>query len=190
MSLKRAVFLDRDGTINEECSYLFRVQDCRFIPGAIEAIALLNRAGFTVVVVTNQSGIARGYYTEADLEILHDYMDRTMVSAGGKVSGWYYCPHHPDYPVGAPACDCRKPLPGLLQIAAEDLGIDLGRSWMVGDKIADIEAGYAAGCRSILVRTGYGGSEAVSAPRGVTIVADLLAAAEHIIQVSSEGVNL
>ena len=184
MSLKRAVFLDRDGTINEESGYLFRIEDCRFIPGAIEALTQLNRAGFLVVIVTNQSGIARGYYTEEDLKQLHLYMESEIALAGGRVDGWYYCPHHPDYTSDPTACDCRKPLPGMLQIAADDLGIDLGSSWMIGDKIADIKAGRAAGCHTILVKTGYGEAEAANAPEGLTVLDDLLSAAAHIIELS------
>lgn len=187
MTLKRAVFLDRDGTINEESGYLIRKEECRFIPGSIEAVSQLNQAGFLVVIVTNQSGIARGYYTEDDLKQLHLYMESEIALAGGKVDGWYYCPHHPDYPSGSIRCDCRKPLPGMLRIAASELGIDLGSSWMIGDKIADIKAGKAAGCHTILVKTGYGEVEAVSAPNDQAILDDLRAAAAYIIKVSSGG---
>lgn len=186
MTLKRAVFLDRDGTINEESGYLFRKEECRFIPGAIEAVSQLSQAGFMVVIVTNQSGIARGYYTEDDLKQLHLYMESEIAAAGGRVDGWYHCPHHPDYPSSATRCDCRKPLPGMLRIAAAELGIDLGSSWMVGDKIADIKAGKAAGCHTILVKTGYGEVEAVSAPKDLAILDDLLSAAAYIIKVSSK----
>lgn len=187
MSLKRAVFLDRDGTINEESGYLFRQEDCRFIPGAVEALSQLNQAGFLVVVVTNQSGIARGYYTEDDLKQLHIYMEKEIATAGGRVDGWYYCPHHPDYSSDATRCDCRKPLPGMLQIAADELGIDLGSSWMVGDKIADIRAGKAAGCHTALVKTGYGEAEAASAPdEQLAVFDDLGSAAAYIIKVSSK----
>ncbi len=184
MTLKRAVFLDRDGTINEESGYLFRKEDCRFIPGAIEAVSQLGQAGFLVVIVTNQSGIARGYYTEDDLEQLHLYMGGEIAAAGGRVDGWYHCPHHPDHSSDAARCDCRKPLPGMLRIAASELGIDLGSSWMIGDKIADIEAGKEAGCRTIHVKTGYGEAQAVSAPKEQTVLDDLLSAAAYILKVS------
>lgn len=182
MTSKRAVFVDRDGTMNEESGYLFRKEECRFIPGALEAIALLHLAGFLVVVITNQSGIARGYYSESDLEKLHVYMNHAIAAAGGKVDGWYHCPHHPDYPTPGALCDCRKPLPGLLYRAARELDIDLASSWMVGDKIADIQAGLAAGCRTILVKTGYGKAEAAAAPAGQIVLADLRVAAEYIIE--------
>jgi len=187
MILKRAVFVDRDGTINEESGYLFRKEDCCFIPGAVEAIAQLNKAGFLVVVITNQSGIARGYYSATDLDQLHLYMSGKIAAAGGRIDGWYFCPHHPDYLTDESQCDCRKPLPGMIQSAALDLGIDLASSWMVGDKIADVNAGTAAGCQTILVKTGYGATEALSAPSGQIRLDDLSAAAAYIIEHSSKG---
>ena len=187
MAVRKAVFVDRDGTINEESGYLFRKEDCRFIPGALAAIVQLNKAGFRVVVITNQSGIARGYYSADDLEQLHLHMADEIAAAGGRIDGWYHCPHHPDYPADDAQCDCRKPLPGLLQRAAQELAIDLASSWMVGDKLADITAGVAAGCQTILVRTGYGSSEAHSAPEGQLILDDLGAASAHIIKLTSKG---
>lgn len=180
---RRAVFIDRDGTLNEESGYLHRAEDCCFIPGAIEAVALLNDAGLQVVVVTNQSGIARGYYTEADLEKLHDYMASRLAASGARIDGWYFCPHHPDFSAAAADCSCRKPLPGMLQQAAAELAIDLASSWMVGDKVADIEAGIAAGCTPILVLTGYGAAEAVAVDPTVTVCADLYEAANQIVAV-------
>lgn len=187
--LRKAVFVDRDGTLNEESGYLFRKEECRFIPGAIEAVAQLAQAGFLIVVVTNQSGIARGYYREADLDQLHRFMSSTIAAGGGTVAGWYHCPHHPDYPVETGQCDCRKPLPGMLHRAAADLGINLAASWMIGDKLADIEAGRAAGCRTILVETGYGEAEAPAAPPGIPVCTDLLAAAAYILGIDSNGVK-
>jgi D-glycero-D-manno-heptose 1,7-bisphosphate phosphatase len=181
MNLNRAVFLDRDGTINEELGYLYRTEDCRFLPGVKDAVKRLNGAGYLVVVVTNQSGIARGYYTEADLDKLHSYMTKEFSVSGAQIDGWYYCPHHPDFPVEYSACDCRKPLPGMMLAASSDLGIDLSSSWMVGDKNADMEAGIAAGCRSILVRTGYGAAEEHTAPSSVIAVDNLAAAVDFIL---------
>lgn len=182
---RRAVFIDRDGTLNEESGYLHRAEDCRFIPGAIEAVALLNAAGFLVVVVTNQSGIARGYYTEADLETLHVYMAAELAAGGARIDGWYFCPHHPEFSAAAD-CACRKPLPGMLQHAAAELDIDLASSWMVGDKVADIEAGRAAGCTPILVLTGYGAAEAGAVDSMVAVCADLNAAARRIIAATTK----
>ncbi len=158
--MKRAVFLDRDGTINIEKEYLYRVQDFEFIPGVPEAIRLLNQAGIMVVVVTNQSGVARGYYTEEDVENLHRHISGELGHHGAHVDVWLYCPHHPSGRGSyALPCNCRKPLPGMLQEAAVTYDIDLGNSVMIGDKTADIEAGKAAGCRTILVRTGYGADD-------------------------------
>ena len=182
MKLKKAVFLDRDGTINEESEYLYRIEDCRFLPGVREAVKRLNSAGYLVVVVTNQSGIARGYYSESDLEKLHQYMEKEFAVSGARIDGWYYCPHHPNFPAEKAACDCRKPLPGMLQAASGELGIDLSSSWMIGDKSVDAEAGIAAGCRSILVRTGYGAAESAVAPAGAIIVDDLAAAVDVILK--------
>jgi D-glycero-D-manno-heptose 1,7-bisphosphate phosphatase len=182
-SLKKAVFLDRDGTINEEREYLFRVEDMSFIPGAVEAMALLKAAGFTLVVVTNQSGIGRGFYHEADLERLHEFMQAELEKSSAAVDAFYFCPHHPvhgkgDYLLN---CACRKPLPGMILQAAADHGIELAASWMVGDKLADVEAGVAAGCRPILVKSGYGADEANSVPPGIPVVDNLLAAVRLIL---------
>jgi D-glycero-D-manno-heptose 1,7-bisphosphate phosphatase len=180
---RRAVFLDRDGTINVEKEYLFRVEEFEFIPGAPEAIRLLKDAGFLVVVVTNQSGIGRGIYAEADLERLHAFMEQELARIGTGVDAYYFCPHHPRHGQGdyRMECACRKPLPGMLLAAARDLAIDLPASFMVGDKLADVEAGLAAGCRSVLVRTGYGAAEITAVPAGVQAVADLPAAAQLIL---------
>lgn len=175
--MKRAVFLDRDGTVNQEKDYLYRVEDFEFVPGTPEAIKLLNDAGFLVVVVTNQSGVARGYYSEEDVDLLHRHIDRELAASGARVDAWFYCPHHPagrgSY---ALPCRCRKPLPGMLHDAASRLGIDLESSVMIGDKLADINAAIAAGCRPILVRSGYGALEERNVPEGVAVYDDLLAA--------------
>ena len=175
--MRRAVFLDRDGTINVEKDYLFKIQDFEFIPGAEDAIRNLNDAGYFVVVVTNQSGVARGYYTEEDVELLHRHIASELEKAGAHIDAWVFCPHHPDgrgsYSL---PCDCRKPLPGMLQEAARRYDIDLESSIMIGDKQVDITAGISAGCRTILVRTGYG-SEHESLVTSSTKVYDDLAAA-------------
>ncbi|GAM08173.1 D-glycero-alpha-D-manno-heptose-1,7-bisphosphate 7-phosphatase [Geobacter sp. OR-1] len=180
---RRAVFIDRDGTINVEKEYLHRPEEFEFIPGAAEAIRILGEAGFIVVVVTNQSGVARGFYTEDDVRSLHRYMDHLLVQVGARVDAYYFCPHHPDNGIGKYriACNCRKPLPGMLQQAAGELGIDLRSSWMIGDKLADLEAGNSAGCRSALVLTGYGATEQLSLPAATAVFSDLLAAAEAIL---------
>jgi len=175
--MKRAVFLDRDGTINQEKNYLFRIEDFEFIPGASEAIRLLNQAGFLVVVVTNQSGVARGYYGEEDVIALHRHIDEKLAELGSRVDAWFYCPHHPDgRGAYAVTCSCRKPKPGMLLDSAKMLDIDLEKSIMIGDKRADLEAAIAAGCRPILVRSGYGAEEESAIPAGIPVHDDLLAA--------------
>ncbi|MBN2645896.1 MAG: D-glycero-beta-D-manno-heptose 1,7-bisphosphate 7-phosphatase [Desulfuromonadaceae bacterium] len=155
---RSAVFLDRDGTINEEVDYLYRPQDLVFLPGVAAAIRRLNEAGLLVVVVTNQSGVARGYYAEADVCRLHQVMADQLARQGARIDAFYYCPHHPEKgnPPYVGPCSCRKGAPGMLMQAATDLGIDLTSSFMVGDKWVDVEAGRAAGASSLLVLTGHG----------------------------------
>ncbi len=180
--MKRAVFLDRDGTINIEKEYLYQSADFEFIPGAPDAIHLLNQAGIMVIVVTNQSGVARGYYTEDDVLSLHRHIARELEQFGAHVDAWLYCPHHPDgrgsYSL---PCTCRKPLPGMLQEAADRYDIDLENSVMIGDKLADIEAGRAAGCSTILVRTGYGADEECHVAPHTIVCNDLLSAVRSLV---------
>ncbi|WP_246545411.1 D-glycero-beta-D-manno-heptose 1,7-bisphosphate 7-phosphatase [Pelotalea chapellei] len=181
--MQRAVFLDRDGTINQEKDYLYRIEDFEFIPGVPEAVKIFNAAGFLVVVVTNQSGVARGYYTEEDVDILHRYVSSQLEGAGAKIDCWMYCPHHPSGKGSyALPCACRKPLPGMLRDAARQLDIDLQSSIMIGDKRADVEAAIAAGCRPILVRTGYGAAEEADVPAGIEIYDDLYSAAVSLLR--------
>ncbi len=155
---RRAVFLDRDGTINVEKDYLHKVEDFEFIPGAPQAIKRLKDGGLLVIVVSNQSGIGRGYFDEQAVEILHEHIQAELTVYGTAIDAFYFCPHHPVHGVGVYQvdCNCRKGAPGMLLQAAEDYNIDLTRSFMVGDKLADIEAGERAGCTPILVLTGYG----------------------------------
>ena len=156
--LNRAVFLDRDGTINVEKNYLSRCEDFEFLAGVPQALARLRKAGFLLVVVTNQSGVARDYYSLADVDRLHDCMKQQLALLNITLSGIYICPHHPDGVAGGDftmECSCRKGQPGMLLQAAEDLNIDLTQSYMVGDKLSDIEAGYRAGCSPILVTSGH-----------------------------------
>lgn len=181
---KRAVFIDRDGTLNVEKDYLYRPDECELILGSAAAVRRLNEAGWLVVVVTNQSGVARGYYGEQEVASLHRHMAAELAQGGGQVAGWYYCPHHPSgqEPYNR-QCDCRKPLPGMLLQAARELEIDLSRSWMVGDKLVDVQAGQAAGCRAVLVRTGYGRQESAGLPADVPVCDDLAAAVDLILAV-------
>ncbi|MBU1150484.1 MAG: HAD family hydrolase [Proteobacteria bacterium] len=153
-----AVFLDRDGTINEEVGYLDRIEKLRLIPGAAEAIRLINESGMKAIVVTNQSGVARKFFDEASVDEVHARLRDMLRAEGAFLDGVYYCPHHPTEGRGdyLRTCDCRKPAPGLLLRAAEELQLDLSRSYMVGDTLKDIEAGTRAGVKGILVRTGCG----------------------------------
>ncbi len=155
---QRCVFLDRDGTINEEVNYLSRPEQLHLIPGAAAAIKLLNQSGYKVVVVTNQAGVARGYFTEQTVREVHEALEKMLGEQGAAVDAIYYCPHHPAAGAGVyrQDCNCRKPNPGMLERAARELDIDLTASFVIGDKISDLEAGLAVGCRNILVHTGYG----------------------------------
>lgn len=157
---RRAVFLDRDGTINVEKNYLCKIEDFEFIPGVPGAIKKLKDAGLLVIVVSNQSGIARGYFDEETVRKLHQHIQQELVALGTSIDDFYFCPHHPEQGLGAYklSCQCRKGNPGLLLQAAREHGIDLPKSYMVGDKLADIEAGQRAGCKTLLVLTGYGAS--------------------------------
>jgi D-glycero-D-manno-heptose 1,7-bisphosphate phosphatase len=152
----RAVFLDRDGTLVEARHYPSRPEELVLAAGAGEELRALQAAGFRLVVVTNQSGLARGYFTGADLERMHAHLRGMLAVFGVELDGIYACPHHPEgvVPELAIACDCRKPRPGLLLRAAADLDLDLPRSWLVGDILDDVEAGTRAGCRTVLVDLG------------------------------------
>ena len=161
MTRRRAIFMDRDGTVCEEVGYVNHVDRIRLLPRSAEAIRLANQAGFQTVIVTNQAGVARGYFDEDLVHEVHDAVRRQLAEAGARIDGIYYCPHHPE--VGAPpyrrACDCRKPGPGMLLRAQEEMGIDLESSYMVGDTVKDLGAGRAVGATTVLVLTGYGRGE-------------------------------
>jgi D-glycero-D-manno-heptose 1,7-bisphosphate phosphatase len=159
--MRPAVFLDRDGTILEDVGYLDRLERLALFPWSVDAVRLLNRAGFLVVIVTNQAGVARGIIDEPFVQEAHQFIGQVMLTGAARVDAYYYCPHLTDAPLEAyrKPCDCRKPGPGMLQQAARDLDIDLGRSFAVGDRWHDVQAAHAAGARGILVRTGYGRTE-------------------------------
>jgi len=154
--LAPAIFLDRDGTLTHPYHYPSRPEHLRVYSGLGAPLATLRRAGYRLVVITNQSGVARGYFSEADLNAMHRYLRAALGAQGAAVDAIYYCPHHPAgvIPELAIRCDCRKPAPGLLVRAASELRLDLARSWFVGDILDDIEAGSRAGCRTALVDQG------------------------------------
>lgn len=156
--MQPAVFLDRDGTIIEEVGFLNHLDRLKFFPWTVDAVRLLNEAGFAVVVVTNQAGVAQGYYGEEFVRETHRAIDERLRAGRARIDAYYYCPHHPKASVEAyrRACDCRKPSPGMIRQAAAALEIDVPHSFVVGDRWGDVELAAAAGARSVLVRTGYG----------------------------------
>jgi D-glycero-D-manno-heptose 1,7-bisphosphate phosphatase len=188
MSGAPAVFIDRDGTLTEEVGYVNHPRRLRLLPRSGEAVGRLNRAGVKAVLVTNQSGIARGYFSEEVLHAVNDALVSQLKAAGAHLDGLYVCTHHPT--LGEPPyrarCDCRKPRPGLVARAARDLGLDLSRSWLVGDKISDVLAARQAGVGAVLVLTGYGLGEweyrqALWPARPDHVAGDLLEAIEWIL---------
>jgi D-glycero-D-manno-heptose 1,7-bisphosphate phosphatase len=158
---RRAVFIDRDGTISEEVGYVNHPSRYRVFPYAAEAIKRLNDAGWLAILITNQAGVARGYFTEEIIGEVHTLLTQKLAGGGARLDAIYYCPHHPS--VGKPPyrfdCDCRKPRPGLILRAAVDLDIDIASSWMVGDRYSDTELARNAGTRAALVLSGYGRGE-------------------------------
>ena len=153
-----AVFLDRDGTINEEVGYLDSIDKLKLFANTAEAIKMINESGMKAVVITNQSGIARGYFSEEFVKKVHKRIQKILKAKGAFIDAFYYCPHHPTEGIGAyqQSCACRKPEAGLLIAAAQDLNIDLTRSYVVGDMVKDIQVASRVGAKGILVKTGYG----------------------------------
>jgi len=156
-----AVFLDRDGTINEEVGYIDHPSRFVLLPRSADAVRRLNQEGFLAIVVSNQSGVARGYFPETLVREVNDYMERLLEREGAKVDAIYYCPHHPSgsVPGYRMTCPCRKPATGLIQLACDHYEIDLDRSFVIGDRLTDIEMAHNAGLGGVLVKTGYGMGE-------------------------------
>jgi D-glycero-D-manno-heptose 1,7-bisphosphate phosphatase len=185
---KPAVFIDRDGTILDELGYVVPGSEIKIYPFSAPAITRLTDAGFPVVVITNQGGIALGMYDHAFVDQTHDSLAQALANDGAHITAWYYCPHHPEGKVAefTQACECRKPGTRMLENAARDLNLDLSRSWVVGDQWRDIELARRAGARGILVRTGYGAGLEKNWPSDLArppfVCDDLMAAAEHIIK--------
>jgi len=174
---KPAVFLDRDGTVVEEVNYLHRPEEMRLFPGTAEALKSLKNAGYLLVIVTNQSGIGRGIYTEADMRGVHDALQAELE---GLIDGFYYCPHLP-----CDGCSCRKPGLQMIRDAERDLGINLAESWIVGDKKIDVETGHAANMNTALVLTGYGRLHKDTLEQHPEIIADdLRQAAAEILKLT------
>ncbi|MFA6448226.1 MAG: HAD family hydrolase [bacterium] len=174
---KRAVFIDRDGTLSDEIGYVNHVSRYRMLPRSAEAIKKLNDAGIPAVLVTNQAGVARGYFPEERILEVHKRMEELLAQDGAKMDGIYYCPHHPT--AGEPPyraeCDCRKPKPGLLLRAAAEMDLDISGSYMIGDKFSDVELAHVAGCKGVLVLTGYGRGEWEYERENAGITPDLVA---------------
>lgn len=173
-----AVFVDRDGTIIRELEYLSDPAGVELLPGAVEGLAALRAAGYAIVIVTNQSGIARGYFSEAEYRAVQAEVERRLAEHGIDVLGAYHCPHHPDF---TGPCGCRKPAVGLFRQAAEEHGLDLASSILIGDRVRDVAPARALGATGVLVRTGYGAGEAGSAPGWVRVADDLAEAAGMVL---------
>lgn len=155
---EKVIFLDRDGTINTEVNYLYKPEELVIIDGVAEAVKKWRADGFKIVVITNQAGVARGYYTEEDVNNLHEYLNNELKKQGACIDKFIYCPHHPENGIGEykKDCECRKPKPGMFHMAEEYFNIDKAHSYMIGDKLADTQAGHNYGIVSILVGSGYG----------------------------------
>lgn len=188
-----AVFMDRDGTISEEIGYLKYPSDLKLLPEALDAIRLINKSQLKAVVITNQSGVARGYLSEEMLEEIHLKLKELLQEKGAYLDGIYYCPHHPE--IGPPKyrkkCNCRKPSIGMLKLASRELKIDLSHSYIVGDKLTDIEPAHKIGAKGILVLTGYGKEELESINESTNkqpdyIAKDMLEAVNWILNDFSE----
>lgn len=178
-ALRRAVFLDRDGTLNVDTGYISRPESVRLMPNAAEGARTLSEAGYTLIIVSNQSGIARGMLTTAQADVVDAKVLDLLRERGVRIEAIYRCPHLPDGQIAefAVECDCRKPKPGMIAQAARDLGLDLERSWTVGDGLRDVEAGLAAGTRAVLISNG--GQDSGTEPRAMR-AKDLLDAARII----------
>jgi D-glycero-D-manno-heptose 1,7-bisphosphate phosphatase len=182
-----AAFLDRDGTVIEEVGYLDRPERVELYPWSVDAVRALNRAGIRVVTVSNQSGVARGFFDEATVERVHARIDEILRAGDARIDAYYYCPHHPEGKVAAYArvCDCRKPARGLVDRAVREFGVDPARSFVVGDRWLDVALARATGGRGILVRTGYGLTEEHRPPAGLAadaVVNNLIEAVSWILK--------
>ncbi|MGH9467590.1 MAG: D-glycero-alpha-D-manno-heptose-1,7-bisphosphate 7-phosphatase [Terriglobales bacterium] len=183
--MRPAVFFDRDGTLNEEVGYAGRPEQFHIYPYAAAAVRRVNEAGWAAVLVTNQAGVARGYYAEAAVGELHAILEANLAAGGARLDAAYYCPHHPQGVVSgySGVCECRKPAPGMLHRAERELDLDLARSWVIGDRHHDVELAHGVGARAVLVRTGYGEQELLATPQLAPdhVAEDALAACQWIL---------
>jgi D-glycero-D-manno-heptose 1,7-bisphosphate phosphatase len=180
-----AIFLDRDGTMNEDVGYLSELSQLTLYPWTVDAVRLFNHAGYAVVVVTNQGGIGRRMIRPEFVGELHAVIGERLARGGAHVDGWYHCPHNPSALIDElrVECRCRKPEPGMVLDAVRDLGLDPTRSWVIGDKWLDVQLGQRVGARGILVRTGWGRLEEETRPEGQTVhaICDTLAEAAAVV---------
>ena len=180
--MKKAIFLDRDGTIIEEVNFLSTVEETRLFPYTVEALQMLRDAGFLFFVTTNQSGIARGYFGPDAVNAIHKKIQAELQVGGVRIESFHFCPHFPDE-----GCVCRKPGIGMIKDAIEDLEVDLANSWMIGDKKLDVDLGHNAGTRTALVSTGYGAQHKALLEQNADVFADnILEAAKEILKFESE----
>ena len=182
-----AVFLDRDGTMIEEAGYLTSLDDVRWYPGTMDAVRLLNRAGYVVCVITNQGGIGLGLFDDAFVHTVHASLEAQLADSGAMINGWYYCPHHPNavIPALTSPCACRKPGRAMIDAACRDHGIDLARSWVIGDRDVDVQMAAAVGARGILVTSGHGARDLKTLgdtlPAGTLVARDLSEAVAEVL---------
>ena len=181
--MSKAVFLDRDGTLIRHVPYLHHVEDVQLLPGVGPALRLLKTAGYYLIVITNQAGVAYGYFTEEDLQRVNSHLHRMLQEEGSRIDAWYYCPHHPAGALSKYrlACDCRKPGGGLLTLAAQAHRLDLAASFTIGDRWSDVQAGKTGGGTGILVLTGEGRKDFRTAPGKGLVFTHLLSAARWIV---------
>ena len=194
MGKQPAIFMDRDGTLIEDVGHLHRAGDIRVYPKAFEAVRTVNQSGALAIVITNQSAIARGLLNEKQLEELHRFLQDAFEREEARIDAFYYCPHHPEAGAGTYTreCSCRKPQPGMLLRATQELQLELATSYMIGDKLADVEAGHRAGCQSILVKTGYGTGELQPLDQGegsAPVSEDPLQTPDHVANNVLEAVD-
>ena len=180
----KAVFLDRDNTIILDKGYTHKIEDLHFLPKAIDGLKILHEAGYALIIITNQSGIARGMYTEQQYKEFRDNMHAKLLQQGIMIKDEFFCPHHPEKGIGEYKidCDCRKPKPGMLEKAIEQQSIDRKKSWTIGDKAADIEAGLAAGTRAIGILSRESSREELEAAGAEFVCNNLEESAQYILE--------